>query len=174
MKKNKHKRGLSEQSLGFKAKRDRLMKKMRFEPDVDIASLSQEMAKISSYIYRIGIVKAEAEAKMDRAKAKIDVMKAKVARHIKKKALEQGDKMTVPELEGAVDAHKQVIQAVDEHIDRKYEHNVCWAAFSSAQSKANQLTNLSMNYRKELDAGINSKVKQQRASNKVSKQIRER
>lgn len=148
------------------------MKRMRFDPDVDVSNLSKEMAKISAFIYRIGVVKAEAEHRMDTAKARIDVVKAKVAKHIKKKALEQGEKLTVPEVEGSVQAHKMTVEAVKNHIDCKYEHNVCWAAFSSAQLKANQLTNLSMNYRKELDAGINSKVKQKRVTNKVTKQMK--
>lgn len=172
MKNRKNRSRPGEKSFGFKEKRKALMKRMRFDPDVDVSNLSREMAKISSFIYRIGIVKAEAEHKMDTAKARIDVVKAKVAKHIKKKVLEQGDKLTVVELEGYVQSHKMTIEAVNNHIDRKYEHNVCWAAFSSAQSKANQLTNLSMNYRKELDAGINSKVKLKRVADKVANQTK--
>ncbi len=153
----------------FKEQTKVLMKRFNYDADVDRGNLSKEMARVSSFIFRIGVVKAEAEAKVDKAKARIDVIKAKAGRRIKRKALDKGDKLTVHELNAKIDCSKQVQEAIQDHIDRKFDHNVCWAAANSASAKANQLTNISMNYRKELDAGISSKVKEQRAGDKVSR-----
>ena len=151
----------------FKKRKQRLMKRSGFNPDIDVANLSSEMARIASFVFSVGVVKAIAEAKMNTAESRIKIMKAKVKKYIKRKALEQGEKITIPELDAAVESHKQVIAAIDEHIVLQYDHNVCWAAYTAATTKANQLTNMSMNYRKELDAGIGSKVKEARTRKKV-------
>ena len=151
----------------FEERKDRLMKRTGFNPDIDKGNLSSEMCRIPSFVFRVGVVKAMAEARMNKAEARIKIMKAKVKKYIKRKSLENGEKLTIPELEAAVESHKQVVAAIDEHILFQYDHNVCWAAYTAATTKANQLTNLSMNYRKELDAGIGSKVKEARTRKKV-------
>ena len=151
----------------FEERKRQLMKKSGFNPDVDMSNLSSEMAQIASYVYKVGCVKAVAQARMDKAESRIKITKAKVKKHIKRKKLEQGEKLTIPDLDAAVESHKQVVAAIDEHIALEFEHNVCWAACSAASIKANQLTNLSMNYRKELDAGIGSKVKEARVKEKI-------
>lgn len=158
----------------FKKQTKVLLRRFNFSTDVDRGNLSKEMAKISSIIFRIGVVKAEAEARMGQAEARIDVVKAKVGRRIKSKVLEEGDKLTIPELVARVQCSKQVQEAIQDHIDQKFKFNVCWAATNSASAKANQLTNISNNYRKELDAGIHSRVLEQRASDKVSRAAKKR
>lgn len=151
----------------FDRRKKKLMNDHGFNPDIDISNLSREMSKIASFIYRVGVVKAMAEAKMNKAESRIKIMKAKVKKHIKKKALEQGEKLTIPELDASVESHKQVIAAIDDHISCQYDHSVCWAAASAATTKSTQLTNLSMNYRKELDAGIGNKVRDARLKKKL-------
>jgi len=145
------------------------MKKMGFHPEIKRTQLSREMAKIPSFVFMIGVVKAEAEAKKGRAEDRKKIIKAQVEKKIRKRALDDGDKLTEADLKARVNASKRVIKARKDLIEKTYDFNVCWAAATSAKTKSDQLTNISMNYRKELDAGIHSRVKESRAKDKASK-----
>lgn len=144
----------------FKQARDKLLKRLNvkfFNEEISKDTMNREMSRIHSQIFSVGLLKAEKERNMNKAKAKMIVMKAKVDKKIRKTA---SKKPSEREIEKRVACHPSVCRAADEYADAKFEFNVCWAAVNALNAKADQLANISYNYRKELETIRGSKVRE--------------
>lgn len=153
----------TENESKFTKARDRLLKKLNikfFSDAITKETMNREMSRIHSQIFSVGLLKAEKERSMNKAKAKLIVMKARVDKKIRKTAKK---KPSEKEIEKRVACHPSVCSAADEYADAKFEFNVCWAAVNSLNAKADQLANISYNYRKELETIRGSKVRENKA-----------
>lgn len=150
--------------------KEKLSKRMNVWSKVTKETLSKEMAQQASRVFWVGEQKANAEYELDRAKSNLKVVKAKVEASIRKRA---SKKPTEKEIEGRVAKHDLVCKAADLVAEKKRIFNILWAAQNSLNSKGEQMTNMAYNYRKELDAGNRSRVREESAKQK-SKNIRRR
>lgn len=155
----------------LKAKHQGLLDRFKMFTRVNRENLSKDMARNSSLMFHVGEMKAQAEFAKDKAERKIELAEARADKRIRSK-YNGKKKPSEQQIKGMVQLDAEVKAAKDEFIEAKYKHNVCWSAVSSIAEKGNQLTNLAYNYRKELEHGTRSRVKEERAKHKADGMIR--
>lgn len=147
--------------------KERLKNMGMWEP-ITLRKLSKEMAHQHSNTAFVGVMRARAEANKNRASAKLKVTKARVDKMLRKK-YRDGKKPSEKEIENRVVCHSLVCEAADEYLKAKFEFNILWAMVTSMSQKAEMLTNLAHDRRKELSSGQNSRVmREERVKNKLS------
>jgi len=117
------------------------------------SKLSSEMARNSSLVFNIGMIKSDAELQMDTAENRIKLIESKVDKSIRKK-FKGKKKPSEANIKAMIGTHSMVVEAVDQYLETKWKHSVCWAAVNSITQKGQQLTNIGLMRRKELDAGV--------------------
>ena len=138
----------------FREKYDKRVKRFKRYSNIDEGNLSKEMASLSSYIFHVGQIKADSEDKMDRAKDKLAITKAKVDKELRQRFKNRKPKLTEADFTSRITRHKDVVRVGDEYRDGKWLHNVCWAAMNSLNKKSEQLIAMANDRRKELEYGF--------------------
>ena len=144
--------------LNVKKENERLLEMMK----INKTDLSGDMRKNPALIYRMGVLKSRAEKSVSRAESNLDIVKAKASRRIR---LEKG-KVTEKEISYDLSLNKKVIAANEEWIDSKHVFNMYKSAVKALDDKSTMLTNLSYNYRKELDHNIVKESREERVKEK--------
>lgn len=157
----------------LRKKHKKLREKFSLFTKLDKARLNTEMQRISSMTYSVGETKATAEYEMDMAESRLEVIEAKTDRRIRAKFTGKR-KPSEQQIKSMVLRHPDVMRAREAFIEAKWKHNLCWAAVKAMDQKGNQLTNMAYNYRKELDRGLGSKVKEDRMKEKGKQYMEER
>ncbi len=152
----------------LRKKHSKLIEQLELVTRVNPSRLSRDMARLSSLIFRIGVMKSDAEFSKDQAENRIGVIEARIDKKIRAK-YNGKRKPSEQQIKTMVQAHPLVMEAKDAFIESKWKHSVCWSAASSLVQKGNQLSNLAYNYRKELEQGITGRVKDERAKKKSSR-----
>lgn len=124
---------------------------------VDERNLSKEMARNSSLMFQVGVMKADAEYAKDRAENKIKVLEAKVDKQIRDQASGK-KKPSEQQIKARIARHPKIVQAQEDFLEAKWKFSICWTAATSIAQKGEQLTNLAYNYRKELEHGVKSRI----------------
>lgn len=151
----------NELKLKYKSMRERFKGLVQ----VDKSRLTKEMTEIASNVFVIGDAKAQAEYDMGMAEKNLEVVEARIDKKLRTKPSGKR-KPSEAELKRMVARHSLVIAAHQQFAEAKYKFNVCWAAVNAITQKGTQLSNLAYNYRKELDSGMASKVRETKAQNK--------
>lgn len=155
---------MSVKKLRIKYKKTRTKFKLFIR--VDKSNFKYEMTKVADQIFYIGQIKAEAEYELSKAETKLKMAKAKADKKIRLSCIGK-KKITDKEAEHQVRLNKNVVKAAELYADKKYKLELCWGAFTAITHKSQQLTNMSNNYRKEMDAGIRTKIKAKQAADKM-------
>ena len=116
-------------------------------------------------MFTIGLKKSEAEYLMDKAKSRYEMLIATVKREISNARSKK--KLTIPQIEAKAKSDKRVRRALNEYNEAKYIYNVTDIAFKYIKEKGQQMTNLAMNYRKELEHGYIKESKGDRVNHKM-------
>lgn len=132
-----------------------MLEKFNMMTRVDESDLSAQLAKNSSLMFSIGVMKADAEFQKDTAENRVKVMEAKVDKMIRN---ESKRKPSEEAIKKRIARHPKVIAAQRAYHEAKWKFNVCWTAATSISQKGEQLTNMAYNYRKELEHGVKSRV----------------
>lgn len=159
-----------EKQHDFRDKHKKRIDRFKAYSKLDEANLSKEMATLSSQIFHVGQVKADAEDKMDRAKDRLAVTKAKVDKQLRQR-FSGKEKLSESAITSRIIRHKDVVKAGDEFHDAKWLFNVCWAAMNSMNKKSEQLIAMANDRRKEMEYGMKStkrKSRDERIKNKLS------
>ena len=159
--------------IDIKKKYKQRQEKMKVMVKIDKANLNGEMITFSSKMFSLGVKKIEAEYLMDKAKARIEIIKAKA----EKKIRNSPDKQTEKEISAKLVRHPEVMKAHDEYLEAKYLYGIMGIGVTSLSKKSDMLSNLAFNYRKEMDYGYvkeskEKRVKEKSNNNRVNKRRR--
>ena len=157
-------------SHDFREKHKKRVKRFERYSQLDETNLSKEMATLSSYIFHVGQVKADAEDKMDRARDKLAITKARVDKDLRQR-FSGKKKISEAAIVSRITRHKDVVKVGDLYRDSKWMFNVCWAAMNSLNKKSEQLIAMANDRRKELEYGMKStkrKSRDKRIKDKLS------
>ncbi len=133
-----------------------LTKELGVMVKVDQANLSEEMARNSSRMFRINLMKADAEYLKDKAEDTVKVLEARLDKQIRIASVKK--KPSEQQIKQRLARSPEICEAREKFFEAKWRFNVCWAAASSIAQKGDQLSNLAYNYRKELEHGFKSRV----------------
>lgn len=140
---------------------------------VDRNNLDSELAMNSSRMYSTGLKKSEAEFLMEKAKAVMKQIKARVKMKWSKASV-GGKRITIPQLDAKVESDPEVMKAEMDYIDAQYVYRICESAFQSIKEKGQQITNLANNRRAELTYKYVKEGKEDRVNEKAKDQSNQR
>lgn len=141
----------------LKEKHKALIQKLEVAVRLDERNMSQEMARNSSLMFQVGLMKADAEFQKDRAENRVKIVEAKIDKQIRDAASGK-KKPSEQQIKARIARHPKVIQALEDFFEAKWKFSICWTAATSVAQKGEQLAHLGYNYRKELEHGMKSRI----------------
>jgi len=127
-------------------------------------NLSKNLAENSALMFRIGVIKADAELLMGRAKNKVEVVKSAVDKAIRK-SNKGSKKLTEAAIKTRIDRHELVMAATDLYLEAKWKSNICETAAHSIKEKGENLR--AKGYQRKAEARLGSSRIQHDAEDKV-------
>jgi len=141
----------------LREKHKTLIQKLEMAVKLDERNMSEEMARNSSLMFQVGLMKADAEFQKDKAENKVKIVEAKIDKQIREAASGKR-KPSEQQIKARVIRDPKVIQALEDFFEAKWKFSVCWTASTSIAQKGEQLANLGYNYRKEMEHGVKSRI----------------
>jgi hypothetical protein len=121
--------------------------------------LESPMSKHASKVFYYGAMLAESEVAMNRAEAAMDRVEKQLTRSFRTSDKNDKIKSTESQYSERAQTHQLFIKAQDHYFDLKKLHLMVKAKYKAQLEKGIMLQQLAQHRRKELDAGIRSKLK---------------
>jgi predicted transcriptional regulator len=127
---------------------------------VNMTDISKEMAQHPVRMMDIGYMVAEAEDNYDRKKFNFEKIQLTLARQVREKCKINKIKLTEAQIQERIVVHTDYEKANDQFLDAKKLLNQVKVKYKAMAEKGEMLRSIALIKKKELQAGINSAVKQ--------------